>query len=284
MELDRLREWIGNTERVEDLIDPRRCAQLAGALDSGTPHGPGCPLPLPWHWIFFNPVPTAGVTGADGHPARGTFLPPVSLPRRMWAGGRVKSEKPLNIGDRAVRESVITRVDEKEGRQGRLLFVGVEHRYFSTAGDLALIEEQDIVYREAAAGGDGQKRAVYQPDVASQWHRAVNPDAVLLFRYSALTYNAHRIHYDRDWAVEREGYPGLVVQGPLTATLLLDLLYENRPGSRVSGFSFRGVSPLFDLAPFDIHGAMEESEALLWALTPEKQLAMSMSCRLANPS
>lgn len=185
----------------------------------------------------------------------------------------------LRVGQRAVRESRIADVTLKQGSQGSLVFVLVEHRYTDPAGVQLLREEQDIVYRDPPARGarpPGQR-----PPSSSQWSRAVAPDPVLLFRYAALTFNAHRIHYDRDWAVKEEGYPGLVVQGPLTATLLLDLLHRNQPGRQVTEFSFRGLSPLFDLAPFELHGAVLEGEAGLWAQSPDNTLAMTLDCKLA---
>jgi 3-methylfumaryl-CoA hydratase len=280
MNKDELRNWIGRSERSEDFLDPRRCAQLSAALGDKDALSAGDPMPLPWHWIFFTPVVAARATGEDGHPARGGFLPPVPLPRRMWAGGRVVVQQPLILGERAVRESRIASIEEKRGKQGRLVFVTVEHDYLNESGEIALREEQDLVYREPLAG-PAPPPPVHQTATPGQWCEDVVPDPVLLFRYSALTYNSHRIHYDRNWAVQQEGYPGLVVQGPLVATLLLDLLYRNGPRCRVTEFSFRAVNPLYELAPFHLCGAMVEQGSQLWALTPEKRLAMSMSCKVA---
>jgi len=280
MDLEVLRQWIGRSERMEGRLDPQRCAQLAAALDLDHPPAVDEPLPLPWHWIFFTPAPRASETGPDGHPARGGFLPPVPLPRRMWAGSRVRIDAPLVIGEAAARESTVVDIREKTGRQGRLVFVTVRHRYFNGHGDPAMEEKQDLVYREPAASASDDSPP-YESPLPAQWREACQPDPVLLFRYSALSYNAHRIHYDRDWTVREEGYPGLVVQGPLTATLLLNLLYRNRPGCGITEFSFRGVRPLFEGTVLELQGAVEGESVSLWALTPEGRLAMEMSCRLA---
>jgi 3-methylfumaryl-CoA hydratase len=197
----------------------------------------------------------------------------------MWAGGRVWVRGALRVGERALRESRIADISVKQGSQGRLVFVLVEHCYSDPSGVQLLREEQDIVYRDPPV--EGVQPREHHPPEASEWSRSVVPDPVLLFRYAALTFNAHRIHYDRDWAVQQEGYPGLVVQGPLTATLLLDLLYRKQPDRQVTEFSFRGLSPLFELAAFELHGVSDEGSAGLWAETPGHALAMTLDCKLS---
>jgi 3-methylfumaryl-CoA hydratase len=248
--------WIGRSERSSDLITATPCAALAATLDrpAARPRS-GAPLPALWHWLYFLPLAPQSELGADGHPRRGGFLPPVPLPRRMWAGSDFVFHKPLAIGDAIERTSTIVEVAEKRGRTGPLLFVRVRHEIRrSDETDVALTEFHDIVYREAAGPGEASPAPKVAPPGAA-WERRWVPDPVLLFRYSALTFNTHRIHYDRRYATEVEGYPGLVVHGPLIATLLLDLLRRQMPDAEVARYDFRAMRPLFDLQPFDVCGA-----------------------------
>ncbi|MHC5068604.1 MAG: HTD2 family dehydratase [Planctomycetota bacterium] len=281
LELDELQAWVGKTEHTEDVVDPRRSAQLAGALGNDTAPAAGEPLPLPWYWTLFSPVVAAAATGADGHPEKGGFMPPVPLPRRMWAGSRVDIKQDLVVGEKVSCESRIADVRRKSGRQGPLVFVTVERKYNNQKGELAISERQDIVYREPPTQAP-PPAPVHEPETGPDWTETIQPNPVLLFRYSALTYNGHRIHYDRNWATSEEGYPGLVVQGPLTATLLLNSLHHKLPDVAIAGFSFRGVNPLFDLAPFTVCGSREGDDVRLWALTPEGQLAMTMDVALIS--
>jgi 3-methylfumaryl-CoA hydratase len=284
IDLEYLQQWQGRAETDQHLIDARTVARMAGTLGLDSAPALGDALPMPWHWLFFTPIPHALETGEDGHPARGGFLPPVPLPRRMWAGSRVTCHQPLRVGELAIRKSRIESITAKSGRSGQLVFVTVEHKIHSGAQELLIVESQDLVYREpastAATGNSPQEP--YQSSIAAQWSESVTPDPVLLFRYSALTFNGHRIHYDRDYAINEEGYPGLVVQGPLTASLLLDMMYRQLACVTVKAFSFRGARPLFDTDTFLLEGAIDRDTVNLWALTPDRQLAMSLDVELAQ--
>lgn len=233
----------------------------------------GDPLPPLWHWLYFLPFDRQSELGPDGHAKRGGFLPPVELPRRMWAGGRVEFHRPLKVGESVTRTSRIADVKVKEGRSGTLVFVLVKHEIGNTGGT-ALTEEHDIVYRDHRREGEIVPPGQTAPSGA-EWERVVQPDDVLLFRYSALTFNGHRIHYDRQYATQVEGYPGLVVHGPLIATLLVDLV---RP-SAVKRFEFRAVSPIFDTGTFAVAGKPEgDGKSIrLWARDAAGLLAMTAS-------
>ncbi|MFT3964409.1 MAG: MaoC family dehydratase N-terminal domain-containing protein [Sphingobium sp.] len=252
--------WVGRSEQLSDILEPSRTNALRAALGDA-PVAHGAPLSLLHHWLYFWDVRPPEGLGADGHPARGGFLPPVPLPRRMWAGGRLQFLKPLTVGERATRVSTILDVKAKSGKSGHLVFVTVKHELSGGQG-LAVVEEHDIVYREAAAPGSIPAPAPGEPPQA-EWSRDVDPDPVLLFRYSALTMNGHRIHYDRPYAVAEEAYPGLVVHGPLQATLLADLGARHLDAP-VTGFDFRGQSPAFDGAPLHVRGDRTEGGASLW--------------------
>jgi 3-methylfumaryl-CoA hydratase len=218
--------------------------------------------------------------GPDGHAKRGGFLPPVPLPRRMWAGSRLEFLAPVRAGQAISRTSRIADVRLKEGRTGPLVFVKVHHE-IRAEGQLAIHEEHDIVYRDLPAPGEPAPAGVPAPTNAS-WTREIHPDDVLLFRYSALTFNGHRIHYDRRYVTEVEGYPGLIVHGPLIATLLLDLLRRQLPTVQVRRFEFKAMKPIFDIAPFSVCGRMDSDKTVrLWAVTPEGHLAMDASAALA---
>jgi 3-methylfumaryl-CoA hydratase len=264
-----LADWIGKTETRRDTVSAGPVAALSATLDREDPEpGPGDPLPPLWHWLFFLDRHRASELGPDGHARRGGLLPAVPLPRRMWAGSRFEFHHPLRIGDQITRETRVIDIKEKQGRSGPLVFVVVRHE-ISNAEGLAVVEEHDIVYRDHGPGAPPQAAPA-----EAAWERIVQPDDVLLFRYSALTFNAHRIHYDRRYATEVEGYPGLVVHGPLIATLLMDLLRRNQPAANVVRFSFRAVSPLFDTAPFVVCGKPEGKTIQLWA-KDAADLAMS---------
>lgn len=274
-----LQDWIGKTETRHDTVTLWPMAALAAVLDrSDPPPRPGDPLPPLWHWLYFLPTDRQCDLGADGHPRRGGFLPPVELPRRMWAGGRLTFHQSLHAGQEIVRTSRVARIEEKQGRTGPLVFVLVRHEISGPAG-LAITEEHDIVYR----GHGGPAPAPPAAPGGAAWEQTIRPDDVLLFRYSALTFNGHRIHYDRRYAVETEGYPGLVVHGPLIATLLIELLRRNRPHAQVTRFQFRAVSPLFDLEPFRVCGRPCEGGAELWAANDSGGLAMTASAALREP-
>ena len=284
--LAHLQSWQGRSETTRDTLTAAPVRALAATLDRDDPQpGPGTTVPPLWHWLYFLPHARQSEIGADGHPRRGGFLPPVPLPRRMWAGGRFRWEvgNPLQVGQDVERTSTIQSIKHKVGRTGELLFVLVEHR-FSNAQGLALTEEHDIVYRSAAQPGDAPPQPQKPPlDGQAAWSRGITPDDVLLFRYSALTFNGHRIHYDRKYVTEVEGYPGLIVHGPLIATLLLDLLRRQLPQAPVARFEFRAVRPTFDLHPFSVHGKPSgDGRAVeLWAQDHEGWLTMQGMATLA---
>lgn len=278
VDLEHLRAWVGSQEQSEDEMAAFPLNALAATLDrDDPPAATGAPLPPAAHWVYFLPLARASELGPDGHPARGGFLPPVPLPRRMWAGSRVTYDRPLRIGERARRLSTVTEVTPKNGRSGQLVFVKVRHEFAPAGADTpALVEEQDIVYREAAAPGTAAPTPT--PTMApapegAEWTRTVEPDPVLLFRYSALIFNAHRIHYDHPYVTREEGYPGLIVHGPLIATLLADLFRRQRPDATVRSFAFRARSPLFDTGPFTVNGDPTDTGARLWATGPDGGLA-----------
>jgi 3-methylfumaryl-CoA hydratase len=277
VDIETLRTWIGRQEVREDVITAAPAAGLSAALDYAGPLAvPGDPLPPAWHWLYFLPTVAASEIGSDGHPRRGGFLPPVPLPRRMWAGSDIRFCSDLRIGDPVRRVSTVADVQHKHGDSGELVFVKVRHDIYS-AETPAIVEDQNLVYRAAASGSTVASRGA---PAAPAWSREIRPDPVLLFRFSALTFNAHRIHYDRDYARDREGYPSLVVQGPLTAILLLDLLRRELPEARLAGFRFRGLRPLFDLHPLCLQGRLDGDGAHLWALDNDGALAMDARATL----
>jgi len=269
--------WIGRSETASDLATEFPCAALAATLECEAPAPrAGEELPPLWHWLYFLPVHRMSELAPDGHAHRGGFLPPVARPRRMWAGSQLEFHAPLRVGDRLRRVSTIVDIQDKQGRTGAMTFVKVRHELH--AGDAAapaLTELHDIVYRDLP----GPDAPAAEPRAAAQhsaWQRRIVPDDVLLFRYSALTFNGHRIHYDRRYVTEVEGYPGLIVHGPLLATLLLDLLRRHAPQAAVAAFRFRAVRPVFDLHPFTVHGepGADGREVRLWVADHEGWLAM----------
>jgi 3-methylfumaryl-CoA hydratase len=281
MKLEDLQAWLGRTESRNDIVTAAPFAGLSATLDRADAEPlPGTDLPPLWHWLYFLPMARQGEIDVDGHPRRGSFLPPVPLPRRMWAGGRLSFEHPLQVGDAITRLSRIASVDVKEGRSGPLVFVTVRHEISNPRG-LAITEEHDIVYREAPQPDAPAARPQPAPDDATFW-REIVPDPVLLFRYSALTFNGHRIHYDRSYVTGVEGYPGLIVHGPLIATLLVDLLRRQSPQLRLRRFEFRALRPIFDIHPFGICGRHEDGNRhRLWARDHEGFLAMQASAETA---
>ena len=276
-----LTAWIGRSETVTDTLVPTPVQALSATLDhAAAPVPVGTPLPPLWHWLYFLPLHRQSDIGADGHARRGGFLPPVPLPRRMWAGSQFEFRAPLRVGDTVVRTSTIADVTRKAGRTGQLVFVKVRHEVRANGvADPALVEFHDIVYREAKRAGDVEPPPQPAPTDAA-WQRQIVPDDVLLFRYSALTFNGHRIHYDRRYVTEVEGYPGLVVHGPLIATLLLDLLHRERPEARVATFRFKAVRPTFDLHAFKVCGRQEGDVVRLWAQDHEGWLTMEATATL----
>ncbi|MCZ8172409.1 MAG: MaoC family dehydratase N-terminal domain-containing protein [Brevundimonas sp.] len=240
--------WIGREEHRSDHADPGLFTRWCATLDRAAP-GDGS-VPQGFHWCLCTPDAATAQLGPDGHPRRDdspdSFLPPVPLPRRMWASSRVEFLAPLKVGEAVRRTSRVASVTEKSGGSGRLVFVDVAHETHGP-GCLAVREVQSLVYREPAAPGTppvppplGDSR--FDPSGWDQ-HHVIEPGAPLLFRFSALTFNSHRIHYDAPYATGEEGYRGLVVHGPLTATLLLDLAQRSLGDNALKAFAFRGMSP-----------------------------------------
>jgi 3-methylfumaryl-CoA hydratase len=272
-------DWIGKTEASEEAISLAPVLAAAAVLDdTTTPFATGTPLPPLWHWFYFLPKVPHARLGSDGHPMRGGFMPPIDLPRRMFAGARVRFPRPLVIGPQATRQSVIRDVSIKDGRSGRLAFVTVHHT-IRQEGEICIEEEQDIVYREPGAPVAAPPVIELAPVPAGSWSRTVTPDPMLLFRFSALTFNAHRIHYDRPYAMATEGYPGLVVHGPLTAVMLLELVRFGTP-RRVTAFSFRGQAPLFDLAPFRLVATPTQNRVELEAQGPDGRTTLTAAAEV----
>jgi len=283
LNLDLLRQWQGRSETKTDLIHAGSANALAATLNQTADFAVGSSLPPLWHWIYFWSVSPQAELGEDGHPKRGGFLPPVPLPRRMWAGGRFRFLAPLAIGTTVSRTSTIASIDAKSGSSGQLAFVKVVHQ-LSCAGQLCIEEEHDIVYRDMPLPGVAAAAAPKLAPTESAWSHTVTPDPVLLFRYSALTFNGHRIHYDRRYVTEVEGYPGLIVHGPLIATLLMGLVREHLPQCRIDAFDFRAVGPLFDIDTFSIHGQPDADghTVHLWASNARGELAMQAKATLTT--
>ncbi len=269
-----LRQWIGRAEQQSDTLDATRVRALWATLDhDDAAPAPGDELPALATWMYFVGAARTDRLGPDGHAERGGFLPPVELPRRMWAGSRLQFHQPLRVGDAAQQHARVDDVRVRQGRSGALVFVTVRHEICGPRG-LAVTELRDIVYR-AAPAAQAAGPAVPQAPRDEEFSRTLRADAVLLFRYSALTFNAHRIHYDRGFATDVEGYPGLVVHGPLLATLLLDLVRCRHPGQRLQRFDFRAVGPLFDVHAFTLCGRADgAARDALWARDHQGRLAM----------
>ena len=280
-----LQDWIGRSETVEDTATATPYAALSATLDQPdtTRPAPGTALPPLWHWLYFLPIAAQSDIGPDGHAKRGGFMPPVPLPRRMWAGSDFEFHAPLRVGDALRRTSTIVDVKEKSGRSGSLIFVKVRHEIRCNGAEkVALTEHHNIVYRAAAEPGDVPPPPQAAPN-ESAWQRCIVPDDVLLFRYSALTFNGHRIHYDRKYVTEVEGDPGLIVHGPLIATLLMDLLRRQQPEARVLRFEFKAVRPTFDTHAFSVHGqpSADGKTVQLWGRDHEGWLTMDATATLA---
>jgi len=272
-----LAAWIGRQETLRDSVTATPVKALNATLDHAAMDvQTGTMLPPLWHWLYFLPLHRQSEIGADGHAKRGGFLPPVPLPRRMWAGSQFEFRSPVRVGDHVERTSTLANVTEKSGRTGKLVFVKVRHELrCNGAPNPAVVEFHDIVYREAKQASDVEPPPVAAP-TGAPWQREIVPDDVLLFRYSALTFNGHRIHYDRKYVTEVEGYPGLIVHGPLIATLLMDLVRRQMPSAEVASFSFKAVRPTFDLHAFKVNGAPQADgkTVRLWAQDHDGWLTM----------
>jgi 3-methylfumaryl-CoA hydratase len=278
-DLDALRAWIGRQEVVEDALPAFPAAALTATLDKAGPPGIGAALPPLWHWIHFLNLHRWSELAEDGHGKRGGFVPPVPLPRRMFAGARIAFHRPLRIGEPARRVSTIRDLVLKTGRTGRLAFLRIDNEFIGPQGT-ALVEEQDIVYREAPRDGMAEAPSPV-PVRRADWSRRVVADIALLFRYSALIFNAHRIHYDEPYATGRDSYRGLVVHGQLVATMLAELVRENLPMAQMTRFHFRALHPLFVGEPFTLNGVREGSGVALWAQDGMGAVAMEAGAELS---
>lgn len=279
LEKEQLDSWIGRTESRVAVITSTPMAALAATLDRNDPYPTqGTELPLLWHWMYFPSLARHCELGPDGHPARGSFLPPISLARRMWGGSRIRVERPLRVGDEAERLSRISAITTKRGRSGPLVLVTVTHE-IAVGQAVALTEEQDLIYVDRPEPVTVEAR---DAPLAADFTSELRADPVLLFRYSALTFNAHRIHYDRQYATTVEGYPGLVVHGPLLGTLLLELFRRSVTPSQVREFSFRAVKPLFDDELVTLCGTVKSDRVVeLWVRDSQGRLKTQASVKLA---
>lgn len=280
IDIEHLRNWVGRTQSAEQVLDPFPARAIAGLLDHDTVPQSGDALPLPWHWLYFLETPRRSAIGADGHPALGGFLPPVPLPRRMWAAGSMRRSTDLIIGEPATKTSTVKAIDAKSGRTGTLVFVTVAH-VLSQRGRTCIEETQHLVYRAAAVAAAPLPAGEPAP-AGAEWAVQLVPDSPLLFRYSALTYNGHRIHYDAEYARAVEFYPGLVVHGPLLATLLLDAFGRHHPAAHVAGFDFRAVRPAFVDRPVAFAGLREGNRARLWTVDADAAVGMHASVEIAG--
>lgn len=277
------RDWIGSREEASDIASLGSLQRMSATLDrDDPPPRRGDAVPPLWQAMYFPAVARHSALGPDGHPDRGGFLPPIPLPRRMFAGARAVYHRPLRAGEEIRREGEVADVTRKTGASGELVFVLVRTRIFGSHG-LAIEEEHDIVYRDVTAPAKTSSKSetsIAKPD----WRRTIKPDAVTLFRYSALTFNGHRIHYDRRYATEEEGYPGLVVHGPLIATYLAELCRDNVADCSIRRFAFRARRPLFDTAAFEVVGALDSTgdSCRLEAIDSEGAVAMTAEADFAN--
>ena len=278
-------QWIDREQTSSDILTARPMEALAATLDRKVLRfNEGDALPALWHWLYFlDPAPQSQLA-IDGHPQRGDFLPPIALPRRMWAGSRIHFQRLLCVGASVKRSSKIKSITLKQGRSGDLAFVCVAHEISDHEG-LALCEEHDIVYRDYSKEKPVADAATAQkPERKADFSKTVNPDPVLLFRYSALTFNGHRIHYDREYASNTESYPGLVVHGPLLATLLVEFLTETYPDQKLLHFEFKALKPVFDTGTFHVcvNKINDEGTSKLWIADSEGECCIDATATLGH--
>lgn len=288
-------DWVGRRQTVVENISPEIVRRMAATMNLDKSFKERDALPPCWHWLFFNQIDPQSILGEDGHPPRGDFLPPVSLPRRMFAGSRLDWRGDLKVGARIEKESTILSVESKSGSSGDMVFVTVRHLYREDSQQL-LEEQQDIVYRDVSSAGEREALAALAERVRQRTDedfsfakpaertQRVLPDPVRLFRYSAATFNGHRIHYDHPYATGVEHYPGLVVHGPLLATMLVGfLLRDVTPGHELRHFEFRAKRPTFDIGPFHLHaGEVDENGRIeLWSTNNVGEVAVDgwAACR-----
>jgi 3-methylfumaryl-CoA hydratase len=278
MKARRFDGWFGRAESVADVAASGPLERLSALLDHENSPWPKHEVPPLAHWLYFLPCALQSQIDSDGHPRRGSFLPPIDLPRRMWAGSRIEFFRAVPLGSMIVRRSTLASVTQKSGAGGPMVFVTIRHE-ISVEGCPAIVEEQDIVFRNANPRASAPLHDDGQPISAS---REVVLDSTALFRFSALTFNAHRIHYDREYARNVEGYPGLVVQGPFTAILLMDHFLGTNAGARLRTVAIRALRPLFEDAPFQLCLARDGTRVKLWALDPAGREAMAAELTVEN--
>jgi 3-methylfumaryl-CoA hydratase len=278
VDIEPLKKWIGRQDVVDDVIVTVPSGALAATLDRSDSPANGDALPPLWHWLYFLPLHLQSQLASDGHAKRGEFLPPIPLPRRMFAGSRLRFAAPLRLGERARRITTVSDIKLKQGRTGPLLFLLLTTEIDSPSGR-AITEQQDIVYREQPRASE-PPRQNRRSGRTPTWQRELRPDILLLFRYSALIFNAHRIHYDRPYATQREGYPGLVVHGQLLATLLADLVARHSTRT-ITAFRFRSTAALFDTAPLRLCGHPADDHVDLWAEDLDGNVAMEAQAELS---
>lgn len=272
-----MQAWVGRTSTEHDLITLASLDRLGATFDRGDPpYRKGDPVPPMWHMMYFPMLAPLSELGVDGLPERGGLLPPIPLPRRMFAGAKTTYHQPLRAGDEIRRDGVIESIVEKQGRTGPLVFVKTVLKIHGENGEHAVTEEQDVVYRELDTSGQTPPPVpseIAEPD----WRRTILPSPVMLFRYSALTFNNHRIHYDQPYTTQEEGYPGLLVHGPLIATCLAELVRDSAPDRTVHSFAYRAMSPLYATSDFELVGAMDPGGAgcRVEAIGPDGGVAMA---------
>lgn len=275
MNLTHLNQWLNKTQTREAVISVETANLMNATLSRAATFQAGDPLPLAWHWLYFHEAVQGDDLGPDGHARLGGFLPPIPLPRRMWAGGKLEFIAPLHLGETAIKRSTIKAITPKQGKSGQLCFVTIDHE-IAVNGETRLSERQTLVYREAVQPGKPAKSQSQPAPTNADFSATYQPDPMMLFRYSALTFNSHRIHYDVDYCRQVEGYPGLVVHGPLIATLLLDLFRQQNPDQPISQFEYRGISPLFSPDRFTVCG---KRNGEVWATNHAGDLAMSATVK-----
>ena len=284
LDIEALRSHIGRTQVATEVLQPGPANLLRLALGRPEPElHEGDPLPPAWLGLYFLPRVASAELRPDGSPRDTGVIPALPLPRRMFAGERVRFHRALRLGETVRRETALADIAVKRGGTGTLVFATVQSRV-SGADGLALEDGRRTVFRDEVQAGERNQAPRREPAPADvPWRRRVTPDPILLFRFSALTFNSHRIHYDRPWAMEREGYPGLVVHGPLTATLLVDFARDRNPGRQIVAYATQARAPLFDTAPFELRGRPAgDGRSELWAVTPEGTVAMSAEVELAR--
>jgi 3-methylfumaryl-CoA hydratase len=283
VDIEALRKHIGRKRIDHDVASEAPARALATIFQRAEgPPKPGEPVPPGWHWAYFWAMSPPAALGLDGLPTADAILPKMPFPRRMFAGNTLTFHAPWRIGEKIRRETELSDIQLRKGGSGALIFVTMTARIYNEAG-LAMVDERHGVFREEVPEGAKSgipKRETPPADVA--WRRTITPDAVSLFRYSAVTFNPHRIHYDRPYAIEVEGYPGLVVHGPYSQQCLLDLARDSNPGRRMASFNLRARAPLFDTAPFTVIGRPSGEKACeLWAVTPDGTIAVSATATFA---